>query len=138
MSFKLSFAAFAALAAATVVHGAEVQYYTTRSCSGAASQDYRNVACNSCIDPPGGMPIPTSQFTPPDRHYHTPDWWAVQFSGLGVNNRVTVHNQVGQAYGNVCFAAGATALRSAWVACPGNIVERNATTIDTEAHVVAE
>ncbi|THH02109.1 hypothetical protein EW026_g738 [Hermanssonia centrifuga] len=127
MSFKLSFAAFAALAAATVVHGAEVQYYTTRSCSGAASQDYRNVACNSCIDPPG-------------------DWWAVQFSGLGVNNRVTVHNQnsctsasqVGQAYGNVCFAAGATALRSAWVACPGNIVERNATTIDTEAHVVAE
>ncbi len=63
MSFKLSFAAFAALAAATVVHGAEVQYYTTRSCSGAASQDYRNVACNSCIDPPGGMPIPTSQFT---------------------------------------------------------------------------
>ncbi|THG97916.1 hypothetical protein EW026_g4189 [Hermanssonia centrifuga] len=106
MSFKQSFVAFAVLAAAAVVNCAELQFYTTRSCAGGASQDYQNVACNSCIDPPL-------------------DWYAVQFSGLGSGNRVDIYNedacaesaQVGQAYGDLCFVAGQTAIRSAYVAC---------------------
>ncbi|KAF9035554.1 hypothetical protein BJ165DRAFT_1307631, partial [Panaeolus papilionaceus] len=72
------------------------------------SQEYRNVRCNSCVDPPG-------------------DWWGGQVSGIGSNQRVSYHNQnnctpgsqVGQWYGNTCARAGGTALRSIWVACAG-------------------
>lgn len=40
---------------ATAVHGARVQFWTTRDgCAGPASEDYQNVPCNSCVDPPLG------------------------------------------------------------------------------------
>lgn len=55
----------ALLAAAAPVNGARVRFYTTRdSCKGSPSQDYQNVKCNSCIDPPGGTssrPLSTSE-----------------------------------------------------------------------------
>ncbi|KAA1478668.1 hypothetical protein DENSPDRAFT_788300 [Dentipellis sp. KUC8613] len=92
--------------------GIRVQFFTSRSCAGASSEDYRNLNCNTCVDPPF-------------------QWGATQFSELGGNNRVTIHNQngctsksqVGQGYGNVCFVQGATGIQSAWVACPGQEAE---------------
>ncbi|KAF8202765.1 hypothetical protein K438DRAFT_1758078 [Mycena galopus ATCC 62051] len=54
---------------------------------------------------------------------------SVLFSGVNSSNRVTVHNedgctpasQVEQGFDPACWNKGATALRSAWVACPGKI-----------------
>ena len=51
----------ALLAAAAPVNGARVRFYTSRNnCAGSPSQDYQNVKCNSCIDPPGGTSFPPS------------------------------------------------------------------------------
>ncbi|KAH7912857.1 asparaginase [Hygrophoropsis aurantiaca] len=94
------------LAVATAVLGEEIQWYTTRSCSGSSSLDYRNVACNTCNNPDG-------------------DWYAVEVTGIGSGQQVTVHNQhgctsgsvVGQQYGDLCMVAGNTALRSVYVSC---------------------
>ncbi|PPQ75148.1 hypothetical protein CVT24_010105 [Panaeolus cyanescens] len=90
---------------------ATVEFYVRREdvCKGQPAQVYKNVPCNSCVDPPG-------------------DWYGVHFGDISGDNRVTIHNQdnctpksqVGQWYGNTCAVAGKTALRSAWVACPGN------------------
>ncbi|TFY63702.1 hypothetical protein EVG20_g6206 [Dentipellis fragilis] len=106
--------------------GIRVQFFTPRSCAGAASEDYRNLNCNTCVDPPfSASPLPLYS-----------RWGATQFSELGGNNRVTIHNQngcssrsqVGQGYGNVCFVQGSTGIQSAWVACPGQEAEeRNIT-----------
>ncbi|KAF9043040.1 hypothetical protein BJ165DRAFT_1405440 [Panaeolus papilionaceus] len=56
--------------------GASVDFYTTRegTCNGGASQQYRNIGCNSCVDPPG-------------------DWWDVQVFDIGGDIRINVHNQ---------------------------------------------
>ncbi|KAH7928841.1 hypothetical protein BV22DRAFT_171209 [Leucogyrophana mollusca] len=97
---------FIAAVVAAVAQAAEVQWFTSRSCDGGSALDYRNVACNTCIDPDG-------------------DWYAVEVTGIGSNQAVTAHNQhgctsssvVGQQYGNICLEAGNTALRSVYVAC---------------------
>ncbi|TFK32958.1 hypothetical protein BDQ12DRAFT_608082 [Crucibulum laeve] len=86
---------------------ATVSFYTARNCN-SASWVQQNVGCNTCVDPPG-------------------DWWAASVSGISGDQRVSMHNQnsctsassVGQWYGNICAAAGNTALRSVWVACSG-------------------
>ncbi|KAF9043043.1 hypothetical protein BJ165DRAFT_1482455 [Panaeolus papilionaceus] len=97
-----------ALAFASTAYGATVRFYITKeaTCGGGASQEYRNVGCNSCVDPPG-------------------DWWGAQVTDIGSNQRISMHNQnsctpasqVGQWYGNTCARAGNTALRSVWVSC---------------------
>ncbi|KAF8909138.1 hypothetical protein CPB85DRAFT_1222246, partial [Mucidula mucida] len=96
----------AALVVVGVVDSATVQFSTGLNCQ-AFSETYQG-SCNFCADPPG-------------------DWSSVLFSGIDSSNRVTVHNQdrctsasqVGQGYGPACWNQGATKLRSAWVACPG-------------------
>ncbi|KII93523.1 hypothetical protein PLICRDRAFT_694683 [Plicaturopsis crispa FD-325 SS-3] len=106
MYFSTRFASLALLALVTAARGAEVKFYNSRACNDPPSEDYRNVACNSCVDPAG-------------------DWFAAAVSGIGSGQRWTLHNedkctsksQVAQAYGNGCGVAGHTAIRSVWVAC---------------------
>lgn len=51
----------AAILAATV-QAARVQFWTTRdSCAGLSSEDYQNVPCNTCVDPPFGERVPRSR-----------------------------------------------------------------------------
>jgi hypothetical protein len=55
MFIKVSIVSLVAVLAATVTQAAEVQWYTTRSCAGGSSIDDRDVGCNVCVDPVGGM-----------------------------------------------------------------------------------
>ncbi|KIM74488.1 hypothetical protein PILCRDRAFT_828195 [Piloderma croceum F 1598] len=108
MQFKLfSPVSFVAVAiAVTVAHTAETKWYSTRSCAGTDSLDYQNLGCDICVDP-------------------SLDWYAVEVTGINSNQRVTAHNedkctsasQVAQQYGDVCIVAGATAIRSFYIAC---------------------
>ena len=52
MQFSTVFVALAVYAG--LASAARVQFYTQLGCPGAASEDYQNVQCNSCVDPPGG------------------------------------------------------------------------------------
>lgn len=37
----------------TTAQAARVQFWTTRNdCAGGSSEDYQDVPCNSCVDPP--------------------------------------------------------------------------------------
>lgn len=47
---------FAAIAG-TVCQAAEVMWYSAVSCGGSAQLDYKNVGCNTCVDPDLGMPF---------------------------------------------------------------------------------
>ncbi|KAJ7686272.1 hypothetical protein B0H17DRAFT_940506, partial [Mycena rosella] len=93
--------------AASAAGQAVVQFSTTEGCV-SFSQTFEG-SCNFCSDPPG-------------------NFGSVLFSGISSANRVTVHNedgctsasQVGQGFGDACWNQGATSLRSAWVACPGD------------------
>nr|CBX26646.1 asparaginase [Flammulina velutipes] len=114
-----SFALFVPLIVAAVVNSAVVTFSTGLGCN-SVSQTYRG-NCNFCADPPG-------------------DWSSVGFSEIGGDNRVTVHNQnsctpasqVGQGFGPACWNQGATKLRSAWVACPGQRLAENGTIVDDD------
>ncbi|KAF9017746.1 asparaginase [Hymenopellis radicata] len=116
---------FAALIMAVVVDSAMVQFSTGLNCQ-SFSETYQG-SCNFCSDPPG-------------------DWSSVLFSGIDSSNRVTVHNQngctsasqVGQGYGPACWNQGATKLRSAWVACPGQKLTDNQTFVADGAAIVDE
>ncbi|KAJ6530114.1 asparaginase [Mycena capillaripes] len=107
VQFSTFFTALVVAVTARSVAGATVQFSTSTGCS--SFQDTYEGNCNFCSDPPG-------------------DFASVLFSGLSSSNRVTVHNQdnctpasqVGQGFGNACWNKGATAIRSAWVACPGD------------------
>jgi hypothetical protein len=55
MFIKASILSLVAVLAATVTQAAEVQWYTTRSCAGGSSIDDRDIGCNVCVDPVGGM-----------------------------------------------------------------------------------
>ncbi|KAJ7669333.1 asparaginase [Mycena polygramma] len=106
MQFSAFFTALVMAAAAHNVAGATVQFSGETGCR-SFSNTYQG-SCNFCADPPG-------------------DFASVLFSGIGSSNRVTIHNQngctsasqVGQGYGGACWNKGGTAIRSAWVACPG-------------------
>ncbi|KAF8977790.1 hypothetical protein BDQ17DRAFT_1550771 [Cyathus striatus] len=122
MQFTDAFLATSFLAFISTVRGASVNFYNSKeaTCSGSPSMEYRNLGCNTCIDPPG-------------------DWWGAQVFDISDNQRVSMHNedkctpasQVGQWYGNTCATAGNTALRSVWIACAG---QRRAdeTSVDVE------
>jgi len=106
MFIKISIISLIVAVAATVTQAAEVQWYTVRSCAGGSSVDDQGVGCNVCVDPDG-------------------DWLAVEVTGVNSNQAVTAYNEhgcpsgsvVAQQFGNVCIAAGQTALRSVFVAC---------------------
>ncbi|KAF9007168.1 hypothetical protein BDQ17DRAFT_1351536 [Cyathus striatus] len=92
-----------------------------RHLCGSPSLEYRNIGCNTCVDPAN-------------------DWWGARVFDIGDNQRVSMHNQdrctpgsqVGQWYGNVCARAGATALRSVWIACPGQKLDNGTENADAE------
>ncbi|KII93525.1 hypothetical protein PLICRDRAFT_152334 [Plicaturopsis crispa FD-325 SS-3] len=106
MHFSTRFVSLALLVCGIAVDGAEVLFRTERSCDIPASLDYRNVACNTCVDPPE-------------------DWYGAEVRDIGSGQRWEVHNQngctakslVGQFYGPLCSVAGHTAIRSVYVAC---------------------
>lgn len=51
-----------AIICATTLQAARVQFWTTRNnCSGLSSEDYQNVPCNTCVDPPFGERVPRSR-----------------------------------------------------------------------------
>lgn len=130
-----------AVVLAATVQSARVQFYTTRSCSGGASEDYQNVPCNSCVDPPLGERITKSMQDDvsdmfcrlvrctDNRHRKL----AMERSQRGTHlridvklfvayartcqNKCTPASQVGQGYGPACEIAGHTAIRSIYVAC---------------------
>ena len=53
MKFTTTFVALAALT--SYASATRVQWFTHKGCNGVASIfDYRNVPCNTCVDPPGG------------------------------------------------------------------------------------
>ncbi|KAF9002913.1 hypothetical protein BDQ17DRAFT_1480957 [Cyathus striatus] len=98
--------------------GASLNFYSTKAatCGGPINTEYRFINCNTCVQP-------------------ALNWWGVEIFDITSDQRVTVHNQnscttasqVGQWYGNVCVLAGATALRSVWVACAGQKLADNET-----------
>ncbi|KAM5545810.1 hypothetical protein V8D89_000848 [Ganoderma adspersum] len=104
MQFSTVFVALAAYA--TLASAARVQFYTAKQCSGSSSEDYQNVQCNTCVDPPFG-------------------WASVQMSGIQSNQRWTLHNvngckpksQVFQGYGDGCTNQGKTQIQSAYLNC---------------------
>ncbi|KAJ6626489.1 asparaginase [Mycena sp. CBHHK59/15] len=115
---------FTALIMTAIVEGATVQFSTGLGCA-SFSQTFQG-SCNFCADPPF-------------------DWSSILFSGIDGSNRVTVHNQdnctpasqVGQGFGPACWNQGATKLRSAWVACPGQkLAGGNQTLVNDEATIV--
>ncbi|PPQ69272.1 hypothetical protein CVT24_000078 [Panaeolus cyanescens] len=121
---------FISLALAATAYSASVNFYTTRegTCGDPPTQEYRGVACNTCVDPPL-------------------DWGGAYVFDVSGDTRVSMHNQdnctpgsqVGQWYGNVCARAGATALRSVWVACPGQrLAESNTTIADADKATLIE
>ncbi|KAF9043044.1 hypothetical protein BJ165DRAFT_1612235 [Panaeolus papilionaceus] len=65
------------------------------------------------------------------------DWYGAEVFDISGDMRVSMHNQdnctpasqVGPWYGNICAQAGATALRSVWVACPGQKLSAGNTTV---------
>ncbi|TBU27475.1 hypothetical protein BD311DRAFT_760479 [Dichomitus squalens] len=104
---KLTLASFLAIfAVAGFAHGQTLDFFTVKSCSGAVSEEFRDVGCNVCVDPPG-------------------DWEAVSITDIGSNQRWESHNEngctaaslVGQGFGPACDIAGHTAIRSFFVAC---------------------
>ncbi|KAF9463727.1 hypothetical protein BDZ94DRAFT_1308626 [Collybia nuda] len=127
----------AAMTLGSVSNAARTRWYTTRSCDGGAALDYQNLGarsslsliislfkditgCNVCVDP-------------------ALDWYAVLIEGVGSDQRISSHNQnsctprsqVGQFYGPACNTAGATAIRSMWIACPGQKLMNENTTFIT-------
>jgi hypothetical protein len=62
--------AFLSLAAALVgVEAGQIQFFTgVRSCSGSPTQDFQNIGCNICTDPPGGKPPRPPKTSPPRSH----------------------------------------------------------------------
>lgn len=86
---------FVALALASAVLAAEVQFGTTKSCdAGSFSEDYQNVACNSCVDPPGGECCGLLSHLLIPMLPGFADWQAILFSGLDSAQRWTGHNEV--------------------------------------------
>ncbi|KAF8993940.1 hypothetical protein BDQ17DRAFT_1331356 [Cyathus striatus] len=118
MHFTNAFLVTSFLSFISTASGASVNFYSTKeaTCGGSPSLEYRFVACNTCVDP-------------------ALDWWGAEVFDIASNQRVSMHNQnsctpasqVGQWYGNVCALAGATALRSVWVACAGQKLDNNET-----------
>ncbi|PPQ69271.1 hypothetical protein CVT24_000077 [Panaeolus cyanescens] len=88
------------------------------ACKGKPALVFEDLPCNTCVNPPG-------------------DWYGIYVSGNSNGNKVMVYNQgfctpwaqVGQWYGNVCVQAGRTPLGAAYIACPGNKMANDNTTI---------
>ena len=55
MQFSIVFVALAAYA--TLASAARIQFYKAKQCSGGSSEDYQNVQCNTCVDPPFGVSV---------------------------------------------------------------------------------
>ena len=110
----------AVCAVAGMAYGQTVVFYTEKSCSGAPAEEFENVGCNVCVDPPGGTSLPfpflpcsdpglTSTDRPPACPLfrllafinNTLDWAAALITGIGSNQRWEAHNEVGLlAYGS--------------------------------------
>ena len=56
MQFSTIFVALAAYT--TFASAARIQFYKAKQCSGGSSEDYQNVQCNTCVDPPFGLSVP--------------------------------------------------------------------------------
>ncbi|KAH7907484.1 hypothetical protein BJ138DRAFT_1116650 [Hygrophoropsis aurantiaca] len=104
--FSKSSIAFLAVIAAVGAHAAELQWYNARDCTGSSIIDQRNIGCNTCQ-------------TPGDEYY------GVSVSGVSSGQEISFYNEkdcpsaslVGQHYGDECLVAGATALKSVYIAC---------------------
>jgi hypothetical protein len=55
MFTKASIVSLVVALTTAVVQAAEVQWYNTKSCGGSSSVDNRDVGCNVCVDPVGGV-----------------------------------------------------------------------------------
>ncbi|KAK7688096.1 hypothetical protein QCA50_008466 [Cerrena zonata] len=118
-TMKFLSVALVSISTVATVNGATVEFFVNKACD-SASESFRG-NCNFCADPPF-------------------DWGAVRFSDIPADSRVTIHNQdgctsasqVGQGFGPSCWLQGATKLRSAFVACPGDRAASANMTLDAE------